>query len=230
MGDPPNVGLSTTNLLQIPKGFSFIRQQTMNGKNGSRIVHIIKENATGKFKILEDLAKETKKVETPKVNLKNYNGEKLTGNEEGFEQWAWSRIPETDHFPDLSHGLENPKEVISIVNNEFESLPNGSRIDLGKIFSGDISSNLLQFVRRNPERIKMVLPKDLNARVRTNSHGIKGTQSADNFNYQLEKLLERDGYPYDIVSPSIYDINTNTLDVPALSFIKLKHKGGKIWN
>ena len=29
------------------------------------------------------------------------------------------------------------------MNSEFESLPNGARVDLGKTFSGDISSNIL---------------------------------------------------------------------------------------
>lgn len=218
---PGYLGMNGGPSIKVPDGYSFVREVTLNGKTK----HVVKD-PNGKFKVLEDLDFTQK----PAVDLSKYNGEPLTGNEPGFDAWASRRTPENDHFPDLSHGLEDIRELLPIINREFESLPNGSRIALGETFSGDISSNLLQFVRRNNKRIKMIIPNNPDHTVRTNDHGIKGAISADNFNTQLDKLLDLYGYAPDAVQHAAYDINTNTLSVPGLSFIKLHKRGGRLWN
>ena len=51
-GIAPNVGRGS---IKIPEGYQFIRKLTLNGRNGPRVVHQIKNNTTGKFGILEDL-------------------------------------------------------------------------------------------------------------------------------------------------------------------------------
>ena len=220
-------GINTVKNLKIPNGYTFIKQLNLKTKDGFRTVHQVKD-PNGKFKILEDLDF-TSAVQQPKVNLKNYSGEKLTGNEEGFEQWAWSRTPETDHFANLSHGLNN-ENLLPIMNREFEALPNGSRVDLGEIFSSDSSSNLLQYVRRNNKRIKMVLPKNPEEVVSTNEYGTRGADAARIFNEQLDKLLDIYGYSPNAVPRAVYNQGTNTLIIPKLSFIKLYKKGNKIPN
>lgn len=215
-------------LVKIPKGYTFVKQLDLKTKNGSRIAHMVKD-PNGKFKILEDL---NLSQQSPKVNLKNYSGERLTGNEEGFDDWALTRTPETDHFANLSHGLNNEK-LLPIMNREFEALPNGSRVDLGEIFSSDSSSNLLQYVRKNNKRIKMVLPKNLDEMVSTNEYGTRGADAARIFNEQLDKLLDLYGYSPTAVPKAVYNQSTNTLSVPKLSFIKLYKKGNKfrkIWS
>lgn len=236
-GTAPNVGIrnpeSILNAVKIgetliPKGFSFLRQQVLRTKDGTRTVNLVKDNATGKVKILEDLQKATT-GSVPKVNLKNYHGEKLTGMEDGFDEWALKLTPETDHFANLSHGLNNEK-LLPIMNREFEALPNGSRVDLGEIFSSDSSSNLLQYVRRNNKRIKMVLPKNADEVVVSNNYGTRGAESANIFNEQLDKLLDLYGYSPNAVPRAVYNSSTNTLTVPKLSFIKLFKKGNKIHN
>jgi len=119
------------------------------------------------------------------------------------------------------------------MRREFEALPNGSRVDLGKTFSGDSSINLLQYIRRNNKRIKTVLPKQYDTVVKTNDHGIRGEESAKKFNEQLEKLLDENGYSPDAVPKAVYNSSDNTLTVPRLSFIKLYRKGNKLfskWN
>ena len=73
----------------------------------------------------------------------------------------------------------------------------------------------------------MVLPKNLEEVVRSNEHGIKGELSAKIFNEQLERLLDHYGYSPNSVPKASYDINTNTLIMPKLSFIKLHKKGNK---
>lgn len=227
-GIAPNVGRGS---IKIPEGYQFIRKLTLNGRNGPRVVHQIKNNTTGKFGILEDLNKA--KTVTPTVDLKNYSGQKLTGREKGFDDWALTRIPENDHFPDLSHGLNDSRELLPLMRREFEALPNGSRVDLGKTFSGDSSINLLQYIRRNNKRIKTVLPKQYDTVVKTNDHGIRGEESAKKFNEQLEKLLDENGYSPDAVPKAVYNSSDNTLTVPRLSFIKLYRKGNKLfskWN
>lgn len=208
--------------LEIPEGYTFIREQMLNGQ----LKHIVKD-PNGKFKVLEDLDLSNVQQQ-PKVNLRNYHGEKLTGNESGFDEWARTRIPENDHFPDLSHGIKDIRDLLPLMNQEFESLPNGSRIDLGHIFSSDSSSNLLQFIRRNNKRIKVVLPKNYDEMVVTNDHGTRGADSERVFNEQLEKILDLYGYSPDAVPKAVYDPNTNTLSVPKLSFIKLYKKGNRI--
>lgn len=210
---------------EIPEGYTFEREVTLNGK----LKHIVKD-PNGKFKVLEDLDLNNVQQQ-PKVNLRNYHGEKLTGNEPGFDEWARTIIPENDHFPDLSHGIKDIRDLLPLMNQEFESLPNGSRVDLGHIFSSDSSSNLLQFIRRNNKRIKVVLPKNYDEMVVTNDHGTRGADSEKVFNEQLEKILDLYGYSPDAVPKAVYDPNTNTLSVPKLSFIKLYKKGNKIkWN
>ena len=210
---------------EIPEGYTFVREVTLNGKQK----HIVKDS-NGKFKVLEDLDLNNIQQQ-PKVDLRNYHGEKLTGNEPGFDEWARTRIPENDHFPDLSHGIKDIRDLLPLMNQEFESLPNGSRVDLGHIFSSDSSSNLLQFIRRNNKRIKVVLPESYDEMVVTNDHGTRGADSERVFNEQLEKILDLYGYSPDAVPRAKYDPNTNTLRVPKLSFLKLYKKGNKIkWN
>ncbi len=210
---------------EIPEGYTFVREVTLNGKQK----HIVKDS-NGKFKVLEDLDLNNIQQQ-PKVDLRNYHGEKLTGNEPGFDEWARTRIPENDHFPDLSHGIKDIRDLLPLMNQEFESLPNGSRVDLGHIFSSDSSSNLLQFIRRNNKRIKVVLPESYDEMVVTNDHGTRGADSERVFNEQLEKILDLYGYSPDAVPKAVYDPNTNTLSVPKLSFLKLYKKGNKIkWN
>ena len=207
---------------EIPEGYTFIREVTLNGKQK----HIVKD-PNGKFKVLEDLDLNNIQQQ-PKVDLRNYHGEKLTGNEPGFDEWARTRVPENDHFPDLSHGIKDIRDLLPLMNQEFESLPNGSRVDLGHIFSSDSSSNLLQFIRRNNKRIKVVLPESYDEMVVTNDHGTRGVDSERIFNEQLEKILDLYGYSPDAVPKAVYDPNTNTLSVPKLSFMKLYKKGNKI--
>ena len=147
----PAVGLVKSPLIKIPKGYTFLREQELRSAGGLRKVHLVKEESTGKIKVLEDLIKVSENK--PKyVDLSKYHGEPLTGNEPGFDEWARKLVAEEDHFPDLSHGLTDVKEFWSIMNREFESLPNGSKIELGHIFSSDSSSNVLQFARRNKSR------------------------------------------------------------------------------
>ena len=211
---------------EMPEGYTFVREVTLNGK----LKHMVKD-PNGKFKVLEDLDLNNVQQQQPKVNLRNYHGEKLTGNESGFDEWARTRIPENDHFPDLSHGIKDIRDLLPLMNQEFESLPNGSRVDLGHIFSSDSSSNLLQFIRRNNKRIKVVLPENYDEMVVTNDHGTRGADSERIFNEQLEKILDLYGYSPDAVPKAVYDPNTNTLSVPKLSFMKLYKKGNKIkWN
>lgn len=211
---------------EVPEGYTFVREVTLNGK----LKHMVKD-PNGKFKVLEDLDLNNVQQQQPKVNLRNYHGEKLTGNEPGFDEWARTRIPENDHFPDLSHGIKDIRDLLPLMNQEFESLPNGSRVDLGHIFSSDSSSNLLQFIRRNNKRIKVVLPESYDEMVVTNDHGTRGADSERVFNEQLEKILDLYGYSPDAVPKAKYDPNTNTLRVPKLSFLKLYKKGNKIkWN
>lgn len=212
----------------IPEGYTFIKELSLRGRNGIRKVHQIRNNETGKYTTLEDLKTTETASNTPKIDFRNYRQEKLTGKEPGFDQWALSLQPETDHFPDLSHGLNNPREYLQIMNREFESLPNGSRIDLGEIFSSDSSTNLLQYAYKNRNRIKLILPNNLNETVRSNAHGTRGRESADLFNKQLDRLLDYYDYPYDIVPRAVYDEASNTLIQPKLSFIKLHKKGNKI--
>lgn len=209
--------------LQVPEGYTIIKQLQLRTKDGFRTVHKIRNNKTGKFGILEDYQKNI----SPKVDLKKYHGEKLTGNEEGFDEWALSRSPETDHFANLSHGLNNEK-LLPIMNREFEALPNGSRVDLGEIFSSDSSSNILQYVRRNNKRIKMILPKNPDEMVVSNEYGTRGVESERIFNEQLEKLLDLYGYSPNAVPKAVYNQSTNTLTVPKLSFIKLYKQGNKL--
>lgn len=211
---------------EMPEGYTFVQEVTLNGK----LKHMVKD-PNGKFKVLEDLDLNNVQQQQPKVNLRNYHGEKLTGNEPGFDEWARTRIPENDHFPDLSHGIKDIRDLLPLMNQEFESLPNGSRVDLGHIFSSDSSSNLLQFIRRNNKRIKVVLPESYDEMVVTNDHGTRGADSERVFNEQLEKILDLYGYSPDAVPKAKYNPNTNTLRVPKLSFLKLYKKGNKIkWN
>lgn len=210
--------------ITVPEGYEYVRPLSLrSGKNGQvRNVNQVREIATGKYKILEDLPQAQERV-----NLSKYKGEKLTGNEPGFDEWARGLTPENDHFPDLSHGLNDSRELTAIMNREFESLPNGSRVDLGETFSGDSSGNLLQYVYRHNDRIKMVLP-EYDDVVLTNNYGIKGKRSADIFNQQLDRLLDHYGYSPDAVPKATYNAETNTLSVPRISFIKLHRNGNKL--
>lgn len=220
------LGLAALPLLAVPEGFKFIKQIQLRTPKGLQTKNLIQNIKNGKFTTLEDLIQGK-----PQVDLTKYRGEPLTGNEKGFEIFAHSRTPESDHFANLSHGIENPRQLLSIMNAEFESLPNGARIDLGQTFSGDISSNLLQYAYKNKNRIRMVLPKNLDDMVRSNEHGIRGESSANLFNQQLERLLEHYEYSPNSVPKATYDVNTNTLIMPKLSFIKLHKNGSKIiWN
>lgn len=205
-----------------PKGERFIRNPQGQLQSEKSYLETLK-NTKGKSPI------EINKDIQPKINLKNYRGEKLTGKEDGFDEWALKRIPESDHFANLSHGLNN-ENLLPIMNREFEALPNGSRVDLGEIFSSDSSSNLLQYVRRNNKRIKMVLPKNAEEMIKTNDYGTRGANSANIFNEQLEKLLDLYGYSPNAVPKAVYNPTTNTLTVPKLTFIKLFKKGNKINN
>lgn len=223
-GNNPREYLMSSNI-EVPEGWSFTKELDLRTRDGIRHVHQIRNNETGKFAILEDF---DKFLIQPKIDLKKYRQQKLTGKEEGFDEWALSLTPENDHFPDLSHGLNDSQELIQIMNREFEGLPNGSRVDLGETFSGDSSSNLLQYVYRNNNRIKMILPKNANETVRTNSYGVRGEESARIFNQQLERLLDHYGYSPNAVQMAKFDSSTNTLIVPKLSFIKLFRLGRKI--
>lgn len=216
--------------VEVPEGFIPVKIANLRGRDGMRTVHQMKDIKTGKFKILEDLNIPSPKPIEPqpkKVDLKNYHGERLTGNEEGFDEWALSLIPEEDHFANLSHGLNN-ESLLPIMRSEFERLPNGSRVDLGEIFSSDSSSNLLQFARRHPDRIKLVLPRNVDDMVVSNNYGTRGAESADIFNEQLEKLLDLHGYSPEAVPRAVYNEGSGTLTVPKLSFIKLFKNGKKL--
>lgn len=224
----PNGKLGVNGSPNIPEGYIFVRKLKLRNKDGIREVTQIKNNETQKYAILEDMGKNPIS-KTNQVDLRNYKGEKLTGNEEGFDQWALRQTPETDHFANLSHGLNNEK-LLPIMNREFEALPNGSRVDLGEIFSSDSSSNLLQFVRRNNKRIKMVLPKNPDEMTVSNNYGTRGIESERIFNEQLDKLLDLYEYSPNAVPKAVYNPSTNTLTVPKLSFIKLFKRGNKIYN
>ena len=87
--------------INVPEGFSPVRTINQNTRNGSRVAHLVKDNSTGKFKILEDMEFKSELDWSPKSWYEDAAGRK-------YKDKSWNEYNDADiaslesHIPEYT--------------------------------------------------------------------------------------------------------------------------------